>query len=59
MPKQIRKITTKDNAELIDLLTDLALFTRKWTTPRLAKLDGKSKQGLEYHVQKKVTGGAK
>lgn len=45
---------SKDHPELIDVIVDFAIFTRKYQAPDLAKIIGISKQGLEYHINKKT-----
>lgn len=43
----------EDHPKLIDLLTELAAFTQKWKTPKIANSVDVSKQGLQYHINKK------
>lgn len=42
-----------NHPELLNVLVDLALFTRKNQTPALAKALGITRQGLEKHIDKK------
>jgi hypothetical protein len=42
-----------NHPQLTELLVDLAIFTRKWQTPQIAKTVGVKRQSLEYHIDKK------
>lgn len=44
---------TKQYPELVELATDIAIFTQKWTTPRIARTLDVSKQSLQKQIDKK------
>ncbi len=48
-----RYIPSKSNPELFDLVVDIASFSRKWKTIKLAGVLGIKRQSLEAHIQKR------
>lgn len=48
-----KKFPLKDHPKLVELLTDVAQFTRKYQTPQIADTVGISRQALEFHIDKK------
>lgn len=51
---------SKDDPALLELVTDVASFSRKWKAPKLAKTLGITKQSLDEHIKKsKEKGGEK
>lgn len=51
--KNKTRFPLEDYPKVTELLTELAAFTQKWQTPKIANTVDVSKQALQYHINKK------